>query len=435
METQFVESLYPLVFRERDSKTLGNHLKLRHCVELVGMKHVGISNFLRFFLYHESIVKTYIDRVERHMFVEVDLNDLVEKDIFAFWTLTFKRLADKAESFREISSVDKRAISGLFLDTIQSRNFFLTIENLRESLKILVQADILPTIFFVRFDRIREAVSEEFLANLEGMRSACADKLAYVFTSFRSLDELAPEVFSRRSLSVFSHLMYVKPAQEADMRVVLESFEKKYKISSSVLILSKLLAICAGHVQYLQISLIILSDFLARGKKIDETGLLQLILHDERVDLISEEIWESLIEGEREVVKKIVMETAAAPYEEEPRYLLETGLIKVANGGLSLFSALFSYFVRRQIRKRVSETVDFTKKENLLFNLLVANLGDICERETIIEKVWSEYEDMGVSDWTIDQLVARLRGKLKRQGSQYAVKTVRTRGYRLVEES
>lgn len=75
------------------------------------------------------------------------------------------------------------------------------------------------------------------------------------------------------------------------------------------------------------------------------------------------------------------------------------------------------------------------KKENLLYKLLLSNIGDICERENIIETVWPEYLDMAVSDWTIDQLIARLRTKLKMQKSPYAVKTVRTRGYRLVEES
>ena len=145
---QFSESLYPLTFRAKDAQALGQHLRLRHSVELVGMKHVGISNFLQFFLYHGSIVKTYI-RQGRHMFVAVDLNDLVERDMFAFWILVLKRFADKAETFPDIALADKKTISALFLNSIQSRNFFLAFENLREIIKIIIRNNILPTIFLV----------------------------------------------------------------------------------------------------------------------------------------------------------------------------------------------------------------------------------------------------------------------------------------------
>ena len=92
-------------------------------------------------------------------------------------------------------------------------------------------------------------------------------------------------------------------------------------------------------------------------------------------------------------------------------------------------------FVKGILKNGNGENVDLTKKENALFNLLKENLGQICERETIIKAVWPEYEDLDVSDWTIDQLVSRLRNKLKKQKSHNLVKTVKTRGYRMVEES
>jgi len=429
MEMQFSESLYPLTFRAKDAQALGQHLRLRHSVELVGMKHVGISNFLQFFLYHGSIVKTYI-RQGRHMFVAVDLNDLVERDMFAFWILVLKRFADKAETFPDIALADKKTISALFLNSIQSRNFFLAFENLREIIKIIIRNNILPTIFLIRFDRIRDTVSEEFLANLQGLRDATGQKLAYVFTSFRALDDLAPEVFSRKSLSVFSHLMYIRGANEADMKIIFETFEKKYKTKIVSSVLAKLIELCGGHVQYLQIALIIING---TKQKVSAQNLLSLLVRDERVGLISEEIWECLTEIEKAAVKKII-EGVEIANGQLPEYLTETG-VATGNGRQVIFSPLFENFVKKIIRSRGGEAVDFTKKENLLYNLLLSNIGDICERETIISTVWSEYEDMGVSDWTIDQLVARLRIKLKLQKSPYAVKTVRTRGYRLVEES
>ena len=79
------------------------------------------------------------------------------------------------------------------------------------------------------------------------------------------------------------------------------------------------------------------------------------------------------------------------------------------------------------------KNVDRYQKENILFNYLLDNKGEICEREEIIEIVWPEEEELGVSDWAIDKLIARLRNKLKLQKSNFEIQTVKTRGYKMVE--
>lgn len=76
--------------------------------------------------------------------------------------------------------------------------------------------------------------------------------------------------------------------------------------------------------------------------------------------------------------------------------------------------------------------IEFTKKEYLLFQVLKEQQNQVCEREKIVEAVWPETESFGVSDWAIDRLVARVRGKLKRQESEYEIQTIKTRGYKLV---
>src|SRR3989338_2126005 len=133
--SQIIESLYPLDFRREDSERLGALLSSRRSVALVGMKRVGISNFLRFFLYHKNIVQTYL-RGDNHFFIPIDLNDLVERETFPFWVLTLKRIADSSE----VSSLPleiKKKISDYFTQTIQSQDLFLTIDCVRKSLSTL----------------------------------------------------------------------------------------------------------------------------------------------------------------------------------------------------------------------------------------------------------------------------------------------------------
>ena len=65
---------------------------------------------------------------------------------------------------------------------------------------------------------------------------------------------------------------------------------------------------------------------------------------------------------------------------------------------------------------------------------MVESYEHILEREKIISYVWPEEEEFGVSDWTIDRLVARLRAKLLAQKSEYQLVTVKTRGFKLTKK-
>ena len=451
MVDSIIEAKYPLSFRKKEAKELGEHLKLRHSVELVGTKRVGISDFLRFFLYRRGTRQKYIDRREFHLFISVDLNDLVELEIFPFWILTFKRLNDAVQT-AAVSEKLKREINLLFLDSIQERDTFLTLENIRQALVKIVKAKIIPTIFLLRFDRIIDACDSQFFSNLEGLIDASARKLAYVFTGFRKIDVTVSAQFSRNFLHVFQNIIYIRPANFRDTKVVFDAFKKRYKISPKSAFEKKLIDISGGHIQYLHLAIIILEAEIKR-KKVDEQELLNVISKDERINLQSEEIWESLKIGEQKVLLKVCKgEKISSLEQSETYYLWETGIVYTKRGETSfiklrlksrrgettfvdnkIFSPLFESFLDREIeKKQQTGGADFTKKEKMLYEHLRQHLDRVCEREKIIEAVWPESEELGVSDWTIDRLVARLREKLKNQKSKYQIVTVKTRGFKLI---
>lgn len=432
MENQIVETHYPLSFREEDAIKLGAHLKNRHSVVLVGMKRVGISTFLRFFLYHGSIVKTYIDNNKKHLFIPVDLNDLVEREISPFWTLTLKRIADAVENSR-LSKKTKNFISRLFLDSIQTQDRFFTLDCVRRSIGKLVEDGILPTIFFVRFDRMKDVVTPEFFDNLQGLKDASHQKLSYVFTSYRPLDVLAPHVFSKASLAMFAYNMFIQPAQKSDAETIYEFYTKRYKLNLPKTLKNALFELVDGYTQYLQLSLILLHESKNEYKTKDD--LFKHLIKDERITLQSEELWENLLDGEKETLL-FVLKKHSFPKTTNHSYLQDTGFFTKTGAKYQLFSPLFQHYVENIVMTKSDDnSADFSKKENVLFNYLRNNTDEICERESIIETVWPEVEALGVSDWAVDRLVARVRNKLKLQKATYKIQTIKTRGYKLVNES
>lgn len=431
MANQVIEASYPIAFREKDAISLGEHLKSRHSVVLIGMKRVGISNFLRFFLNHKDIALTYLKNNNSHLFIPVDLNDLVEKEAYPFWILTLKRIVDAAQKFSKDQTL-KKSIEDLFLDSIQSKDTFKTLENLRKALVHITEASILPTIFFIRFDRLKDMVTPELFGNLQGLKDVTHHKLAYVFTSFRSLDGLSSLVFPKSALSVFAQDLYVKPARRKDIEIIFDSYKDRYKLSLTEGLKESLFELVDGYVQYLQLALIALHENNRALKSKDE--LFDFLSKDERVTLQSEELWESLNSAEQNILLKI--EKGQGNTSEERKlaaYLWDTGFITEAKKD-AVFSPLFSHYLKqRQMTKGNSGSIDLSKKEHMLFTFLKSKIGTICEREEIIQGVWPEVEEFGVSDWAIDRLVARLRVKLRAQNAKFEIQTVKTRGYKMVE--
>lgn len=433
MDQTVIETSYPLHYRQKEVLALGEHLKHRHSVMMVGMKRVGISNFLRFFLYRKDIVKTYIDKEQKHLFIPVDLNDLVEKELSPFWTLTLKRIVDACQR-SSLSILVQKEIESYFLDSIQSQDLFLTIDSIRRAIMKIVEQGLLPTIFFLRFDRIKEVATPEFFANLQGLKDATNQKLAYVFTSFQSLDRLSPEVFTRASLSLFCRELYLKPAAQKDIRVIYTTYKKRYDLTLSEEVEQGLFSFVDGYIQYLQLALIMLHE---RSRAfLNKEQLFDALSKDERIILQSEELWDSLASSEKMSLQKIVREKPLTQEDlEKSRYVWDTGMVYEQDKKTRLFSPLFSQYVQQADAKHVKDNghAEFTKKEHLLYQLLFENVNSICEREAIIEFVWPEVESLGVSDWAIDRLVARVRNKLRSQKSKYEVQTVKTRGYKLVD--
>ena len=430
MAHRIIEENYPLTFRQNEAKELGKHLKNRHSVVLIGMKKVGISNFLRFFLNNKDISGTYIKDYRKHLFISIELNDLVECEIAPFWTLTLKRIVDAIEKY-PIDDKIKEQITGLFLDSIQLQDLFFTIDSVRLALLKITEHGYFPTLFFIRFDRMKDSVTPEFFANLEGI-SSTNQQLSFVFTSYQPLKRLMPSAFPKTSWAVFFKNIYIPPAKKEDVEIIFSAYKERFDFSLSKELENYLFELVDGYTQYLQLALIFLHDKKDPVKTKKE--LFEGLSRDERINFQSEELWESLDKASQEVLLKIVNNQKILPEEKRHAiYLWNTGFIKIVGANNYIFSKLFEEYVK--LKKEEAGAKDngneFSKKENVLFSFLENNINQICEREDIIEAVWPEEEDLGVSDWAIDKLVARVRNKLKLQKNNLEIQTIKTRGYKL----
>lgn len=430
------EAQYPLSFREADAVQLGQSLAGRHSVTLIGMKRVGISNFLRFFLYRDDIVPTYLHRTDRHLFIPVDCNDLIEIGLLPFWSLTLKRLVDIVNRNEDLE-LFREQINDAFVRSIQLRDVFYTMDAVRDGLRIITSKGYLPTIFFLRFDRMQPAVTPELLQNLKGMIDATGQALSYVFTTYRELHDLMPEVFPMNGTSAFSHPRYLKPADQQATQIIMDTFLKRYSMSLSDSQKQEILQAAAGHVQYLQLTLLLVREYQEANKGSLPDDIIAYARADERIQLQSEELYATLTAQEQEVVQQSA--DRCSSYDNQTKqavpYLWNTGYI---NPDDCIFSPYLHQYLSKatpqpqpEVLPMAGLTTGLTKKEHLLFAVLQENRDQVTEREQIVARVWPECNEIGVSDWAVDRLVARLRSKLKKQQADCTIKTIKTRGFLL----
>ncbi len=407
-----IEADYPITFRHQDALTLGQHLRHHNSVVLIGMKRVGIGSFLRFFLNHPQVPTTYIKN-GKQLFIPVDLNDLVERTLPSFWTLTLKRTCDSLAK-------------PIPLPADQLKDPFLTLDALQKTLAAVSTTQIYPVLVFLRFDRLQADFTPEFFANLQSLKDITKRKLCYLFTSFRPLYQLSPRVFTRSSLTLFSRDMYLKPASKKDIAIILDNLKHRYDLNLNSKITNWLLDLCGGHTQYLQLALLKLRD--THELPPTKAALFSLLAEDEEVSLQSEELFTSLTPAEQDILLQVLAShTISSSDQTNARYLWDTGLLSPSN---HLFNPLFEHYLQHLPNNHLA-TTDFSQKEHLLYTLLKLNPGKICDRDQIITAVWPDQKITGVTDWAIDRLVARVRSKLKLQNSPEKILTVRTRGYKL----
>jgi DNA-binding winged helix-turn-helix (wHTH) protein len=421
-----VISKFPLDFRKKDVDLLAKDIENRRSLVLLGIKRVGIGVFLSYFINKNISIKS--QKKKQYLYIPVDLHDLVECELSPFWTLTLKRIVDAVDG-SEINEEIKKEIRSLFLESIQLQDLFFTIDSVRLSVKKIIEQGFLPTLFFIRFDRLKNVLTPEFFANLEGLRDFTHQQLSYIFTSYVEFKNIFPNAFIQANLSVLYKNVFIKPAEHKDCDMLFEFYKSRYDLHLDDKTKNIFLNLTGGHFQYLQLGLFALHG--TKQNSFTEIELKTFLINDERIRLQSEELWECLSLDEQKILMKII---SGEPILKEERIssanLWSTGFVK----DMQIFNPLFEHFIKERISEEAKDNgPEFSKKELLFFEYLKENINNICEREEIVEKVWPEASDIGISDWAIDKLAARVRTKLNTQSNNFEIQTIKTRGFKLIE--
>jgi hypothetical protein len=176
-----------------------------------------------------------------------------------------------------------------------------------------------------------------------------------------------------------------------------------------------------------------------------QSGDIKKIFNHEAMNFRLENIYNSLLESEKSLLKKIAFgETSFDELERHSlSYLQKLNLINRNN---KITIGLLENYIRNLGEKRpniimkngslllnnVPIQTFFSRKEYKVLKGFLQNQDKVIGRDEVAQWIWPTNTQENYSDWAIDQLIARLRKRLTRLFiPKEALRTLRGRGYML----
>ena len=155
------------------------------------------------------------------------------------------------------------------------------------------------------------------------------------------------------------------------------------------------------------------------------------------LDYHLEQLFEALA-TEKETLRNLVLDKTQSGDEKNIKILKNLYIID-SNG--KFIHPLFSSFLREKfsskpdfeetLAEKIHLKTQLTANEYRALTFLFAHDGEICPREKIATAIWGENASLDISNHALDQLIHRLRKKLKSAEPVVTLETIRGRGHRL----
>lgn len=178
-----------------------------------------------------------------------------------------------------------------------------------------------------------------------------------------------------------------------------------------------------------------------------KTGSEQKIFRDEGITFRLRILFDELEPFEQTALYKIQTGTGGFTTEERKSFdhLLKTNTIVKKSNKYAITVPLFAAYIENTMRENLS--IELNDKHQIIINNLIADSmlskyekkimrhflkypNTVISRERLAEVIWDDLTHENYTDWALDQIIKRLRIKLRQIGlTSHLIKTLRNRGY------
>lgn len=434
-------------------------IKRKECVTTVWVPMAGRRMWNKFIIENINLFSKELPGYEKYLLVYIEPLDLTEESLVGYMRLMVKSFVEKCKE--KGACQDKKALQKIekIIDS-ETATYSKLLDILRE-LVVKVSSAGYEVIFFLgEFDELNFA-STVFFNNLKSLWSKLYPKLHYVFLMRESITRQEKMSFwGELNEAILQNLIYVPLRNGEDNTYLINYFIKQANINLSEKERKLILKLCGGHPFMMKVCVRV----VANNKKSQTTlkEIKQDLMDYYELRSVSWGIYEVHSVKEQRLLRDIAKGKKDLNIgSKEMLFLRKMKLVGgTPKSGYKLFSDLFKESilaiegeetekVKKGVRglrfdegtgavfynnKHIEE--HFSIQEYAVLSILLSTGGNkISSRGDIGEALWGEESYEKYSDWAIDQLMSKLRKKLKSLGIGKSLVTIRGKGYKIVHPS
>lgn len=433
------ESLYPDETRSLEIDEILSFIKKGNSTQIVGLPGVGRSNLLRFLAYNNKArVKHLGEDYKWFHFVYMDLSEIRGRSLFE---LTKFILISLSYSLSERKLIEEQEKVNEFLkEVVGFSDDLILFQALKKAIDYLsLEKELTVILLFDRFDSYFPNLASEFFTNLNVIRNRVKYRFSCVLSLDRPMEDLLePELYKDFADFLIGNSVYLKLNDTPADTFRFSYIERVSGKEASEKTKKEILKLTGGHGKLSRVSFeTILSEESA------PSDLSKLLLSKQSVTNVLLEIWNALTPLEQKTLTKEDFTEVS-----DDSYLVRCGLLQDGKIQILLLQAYMSSLPQPTTEKLTytpeineikqgdeSLTDKLSPSEFKLLRFLIQNKDKVCEKEEIINAVWSDAKTQeGVTDQALDQIVYRLRRKIESDpNAPTHLHTVKGRGYRFSE--
>ncbi len=447
------EIIYPVTEETMHAyaKSIFDPIIKGECVTTVWVPMAGRRKHNRFIIENISLFNKELPNHDKYLLIYVEPLDLTEESLAGYLRLIGESLIESCKKSDNAKDKVSPDIEKLFSQADSSYSQLL--DALRKALLHITQSGLEVVFFLGEFDELSFS-SKIFYKNLKSLWGRLYPRLHYVFLMTRIVDS-QDYYYTWDELGevILQNVIYVPIQFGVDEDYLLNRFSKEFGVNLSKEYSKVVKDVCGGHPYSMRVAMRLIRDnFFSSISELEKA-----LIENYELKFITTGIYERRSEKEQEVLKKVVSKEALSEEELKTRHLLvELGLIEYSQEEYRLFSNLLSQVIENVLESQISvlgqkgilsldertaailyngKTVEesFTRQEYSILTLFLKNSGKILTRDDIGAILWGDSSYEKYSDWAIDQLMSKLRKKLKEIGVNVEISTLRGRGYKFIQ--
>lgn len=435
-ENTHFESLYPENGYEAQVERILEYIKKGNSMQLVGLPGVGRSNLLRFLAYNNGTrVKHLGENYKWFHFVYMDLSEIKGRSL---QELTKFILISLSYSFSERQMAEEqKVVNDILKEAVGFQDDLILFQALKKAIDYLsLEKELTVILLFDRFDSYFPTLTPEFFTDLRVLRTRAKYRFSCILSLPRPIEELLEEtMYAEFSEFLVGNTVFLPLSDAETMKFRFSYIERATGKKIAPGIEQELIKLTGGHGKLSRIGL----ESVLSEKTIPD-NLSAFLLEKQAITTTLLEIWNDLTPQEQKTILKNELQDIG-----QDSFLVSSGLVKDGAIQIPLLASYLpslpqpatekiTFIAETNEIKQGEETLTdkLSPSEFKLLRFLIQNKDRVCEKEEIINTVWTDAKtQMGVTDQALDQIVYRLRKKIETDPNiPTHLHTVKGRGYK-----